>query len=100
MSDVMVEEVPKPAHLNMVPVAPLRLAFEESGLTATELASRLGWESSNKPGCGNGSRMKRVLGLSLAYRPDGSGYRQVLIHEEIATAIVDCLGLFPVDVGL
>lgn len=78
-----------------VPTEPLRRAFQESGLTAYELAQRLGWA---RPDTG---RVKRTLGLQLDHNGRGTNprLRQTTSYER-AAEIAIALGIDPVDVGL
>jgi len=78
-----------------VPVEPLRRAFEESGLTAYELAIRLGWVQPDT------SRVRRALGLRNDHNGRGTvpRLRQTTSYER-AAEIAHALGIDPVDVGL
>lgn len=84
-------------------VEPLRLAFERSGLSPSEVARALEW-TSRRPSRGwvdaDGTRVKRYLGL-VAYS-DGSGRRRVrkYVRHETALALTAAIGADPVDFGL
>lgn len=94
-----------PARENLLPNAPIREAFEESGLSAGDVARRIDWVVQRprprfEPGVGDSARLKRSLGLMDSIDKHGVRRRQTTINEETAAAIVEALGLFPADVGL
>lgn len=79
-----------------VPVQPLQEAFRRSGLTAAELARRLGWYRPDSV------RVARQLGLiSNGGRGHGSrpDMRKTMSRAK-ALEILDALGLDPVDVDI
>lgn len=77
---------------------PLREAFERSGLTTAELAVRLDWMSRGRP---DTARVRRSLGIAGGHRDvDGRMRRQRSIERENASAIVEAIGIAPMDVGL
>lgn len=86
-----------------VPVAPLRDAFERSGITSIELAKRLGWFTGGNDPKPDGSRVVRTLGI----KPSGKGSKPVtrsledkMVSYDNAVLLADALGLDPVDVGV
>jgi hypothetical protein len=86
----------------LVPVAPLREAFERNGLTSTEVARELGWyETTPKKVRLDTGRVRRTLGLrSEQTRANrGKGYRQH-VRYETALKLARAMGVDPVDVGL
>jgi hypothetical protein len=76
-----------------IPVAPLRDAFQRSGVTASELARRLGWYRRTP----DGERVKRQLGLYFVDNGRGKAMRETTTLER-ALEIVRALGLDPADV--
>lgn len=80
-----------------IPVAPLREAFERSGLSASEVARRLGW-TRTVPDSG---RVLRQLGLYPTHNGHGHGYRtRETMSDDRAAELARVLGVDPVDVGL
>lgn len=97
---------PKRKPKKTVPVAPFRKRFlklqEQEGLTAAELAERLGWKinSRNKP-CNDGDRALRALGIKATY--NGHGARPMVrerVKYETAVELADALGLDYWEVGV
>jgi hypothetical protein len=76
-----------------IPVGPLRDAFLRSGVSASELARRLGW---TRP---DSLRVHRQLGVTIDRNGHGSPVRH---RETMSTArayeILDALGIDPLDV--
>lgn len=75
-----------------------------SGMTASEVADRMGWTrpgwkaSSRAP---DGPRVTRVLGLrDGSSRHVGGSKRQTHTRYETAVALAEAMGLDPVDVGI
>lgn len=87
-----------------VPVAPLRDAFLASGLTAYEVATRLGWTRKRKNlsgDYGDHSRLMRRLGLQTYHCPRRGGtFTQERMHYDVALAIAEAIGVDPHEVGL
>jgi hypothetical protein len=89
-------------HYDLVDVAPLREAFEQSGLTLSEVCRRLGWYCSKvkRPGTGpDTSRLRRTLGM----QPHSSSYGPYVnrrIGYDLAARIAEAIGVDPVEVGL
>jgi hypothetical protein len=82
-----------------IPIAPLREAFERSGLTAAEVARRLDWYDHH--GRPDGHRVRRALGM----RPVGfgKGYGNKCIKTtsyERAVMLAEAIGVLPIDVEL
>jgi hypothetical protein len=78
-----------------VPVGPIRDAFLRSGVSASELARRLGW---TRP---DSLRVHRQLGMHL----DTNGHGVPVRHRETtsmgrAFEILEALGIDPADVDL
>jgi len=78
-----------------VPLEPLRDAFLRSGVSASELARRLGWVRPDS------ERVRRSLGLKLDQNSRGypPRLRETTSYER-ALAIADALGIDPSDVDL
>jgi len=78
-----------------VPVGPLREAFLTSGISAAELARRLGWTRPDTV------RVARQLGLRHNHHGHGSRpyLRETTSHER-ALEILEALGIDPVDADL
>lgn len=85
---------------DLVPVAPLREAFEESGMTTGQVAQRLGWFRAHD-GFPDRSRFLRAIGVYHSYK-GGARRRYFRVNTSYVTAvaIAEALGLDPVDVGL
>lgn len=86
-----------------VPNAPIREAFEESGLNAATVCRRLGWVSSS--GQPDTSRLQRRLGLRAGMKGGHGPARQsqatwAAVRYETAIAIVRAIDRDPVDFGL
>lgn len=82
-----------------IPVAPLREAFERSGLTAAEVARVLDWRDPR--GRIDGRRVKRALGIVPVAMGRGYGPKCVRSTSyERALKLADAIGVDPVDVGL
>jgi hypothetical protein len=73
-----------------VPNAPIRAAFEASGLTITEVAMRV------YPGAKPTTRAARALGI----RPERTGRYQKAMRTSVAKRFLEAMDLAPVDVGL
>lgn len=88
----------------MIDNAPIRKAFERSGLAPSTVALRIGWTASVKrprfEKRGDTTRLKRMLGMQDMIRKDGSTYRQQVISEGVAVMILEAMNVDPVDVGL
>jgi hypothetical protein len=89
-----------------VDVTPLREAFEASGLTAYEVADRLGWRSThvrygrvvNRP---DPSRVNRALGRKPYNLGRGYGHRhRQAVRYETALQLASALGVDPFEIGL
>jgi hypothetical protein len=86
-------------HYDLVDVAPLREAFEQSGLTLSEVCRRLGWycPKVNRPSLGpDTARLRRALGT----QHHGRGYVNRRIGYDLAARIAEAIGVDPVEVGL
>jgi hypothetical protein len=86
-------------HYDLVDVAPLREAFERSGLTLSEVCRRLGWycPKVNRPSLGpDTARLRRALGTQR----HGRGYVNRRIGYDLAARIADAIGADPVEVDL
>lgn len=90
----------------LTPVGPIRDAFlrlaSRNEVTAWDLAYRLGWE---RVSTSSGRRVPDVdrvrQSLGLVKQPSrGQNYVRQSIREQTAVAIVEAMGLDPVDVGL
>lgn len=71
-----------------IDIAPIREAFERSGLTLTEVARRLGWTRPDQP----------RIGRALGYHRDHGRLRQQVTYET-AVQLCRAIGIDPVDVG-
>jgi hypothetical protein len=95
-----------------VPLAPLQEAFAQSGLSATALATRLGWmrdkcgklrvDGTYGPSrtIGDNRQVMRKLGLRDHVSGDRRRFRATTIEYGDALAVCRALNLDPVDVGL
>ncbi len=86
----------------LVPVAPLREAFERNGLTSSHVARELGWyEATPKKVRLDTGRVRRTLGLKAEQTRAGRG-RSTRQHVRYATALelARAMGVDPRDVGL
>ena len=73
----------------------IREAFERSGVSASELALRLGWLRPDS------ARVSRQLGIAFDRNGHGSPIRnRGMMSYERALEICEALGIDPVDVGL
>lgn len=86
-----------PGRVGKIDNARLREAFAQSGLTAAEVARRLGWRAGTS---WDGSRVNRWLGVTL----DRSGTRKArsyrrLIDAETAGLIAEAIGVEPWEIG-
>jgi hypothetical protein len=90
---------------NSVPVAPLREAYERSGLSAVEVAKRAGHvrrQTGSTKVIGDGSWTLRRLGL----KPDSSSHgfparlKGDRIHYSVAEQFVRAMDLDPVDFNI
>lgn len=82
-----------------VPIAPLREAFERSGLIAADVARTLDWYDYN--GRADGHRVKRALGIIPSGFGRGYGNKRIRSTSyERALMLADAIGIDPVDVGL
>lgn len=77
--------------------ARVREAVEQSGLTWSEVADRLGWVSAGKP---DTSRLQRRLGVIPTTGGRGPAKVTKTIRPDIAAAILRAIDVDPVDVGL
>lgn len=78
--------------------AKLRAAFLASGLTASEVARRVGWWNGHT---GDGQRVKRTLGLSDdwgGHHPHRTRTRRRLIDAETAGVLAEAIGVMPWEV--
>jgi hypothetical protein len=88
----------------MVDVAPLREAFQRSGLSACEVARRMGWIRTRRfdgRRLPDQSRVVRYLGLR-EYQP-GHGYEnrfRARMREDVAERFARALDVDPFEVGL
>ncbi len=92
-----------------VPLAPFREAFERSGLTANELAFRMGYMRANstEPKHADSSRIQRLLNLRPGtastkngkYYPAHFKYNDTLPYE-LAVRLAEALGVDPWEVGV
>lgn len=84
-----------------VDVAPLRAAFEASGLTASAVALLCDWTyTRDGREHADGSRVKRALGLASmrgARNPQPLVARSIAV--DVAARIADAIGADPRDVG-
>lgn len=83
-----------------IPTEVLRRAFDDSGLTAVQLAHALGWYRRQKGYVSvDGQRVRRALGLIPTKQRNG---RTVVasMHHERAARFLRAMGLDPVDYGL
>ncbi len=85
----------RPRGVGEVPIDALKKAFERSGMTKVELATKMGWMRPNI------DRVNRTLG----YRPDSNtrGVRRqprTYVSYAMAVRLCDALGADPVDVGV
>jgi hypothetical protein len=84
----------------LIETAIVRKAFEDSGVSARDLAIRLGWYEAGRP-YPDSQRVRRRLGLAdYLHRDDGTFRPSRSMQERTAIAILDALGMAPVDVGL
>ncbi len=96
---------PAPPRRNLVPVAPLRDAFERGDTSASTIAAEIGWmephDASRRHQRGDARRLKRTLGI----HPDittirGKRYNshRQWINRKTATLLCRALGVDPIDV--
>lgn len=79
----------------LIPVEVFQQAFEESDISLTLLAHRLGWFRSHD-GRPDTTRVRRQLGLI----PNDRGQIVERVRYETAVRLTAALGLDPVEVGL
>lgn len=84
-----------PGRPGKVPVAPLREAFLASGHTAADVARELGWWTH---GIGDGSRVRRTLGLVPTTNGAGRRSYRTFVDAETVERIADALGLMAWEV--
>lgn len=77
-----------PGRPGKVPVTPLREMFEQSGLTASEVARRMGWDSGHGADC---SRVRRALGL-MDDITRGKPSRRRVTDAETAGLLAEAMG--------
>lgn len=77
-----------------IDTAPLREAFERSGISLSELARRLKWMRPDQP------RAARTLGYHRYHARSGEYLAQEQVTYETALRICRALDADPVDVGL
>jgi hypothetical protein len=83
-----------------VPNAPIRAAFEASGLTLGELAHRMGMFKLGTRQAET-SRLSRMLGVNAGYRwRNGTAVKQLNMTRENAARVIRALHLDPRDFGL
>jgi hypothetical protein len=88
------------AAVGMIPNAPIRAAFERSGVSVRDLAERMG-ERRRPNGYIETTRLDRMLGRRPAWRSaDGVMRTQANISRENAAKVLRALHLDPVDFGL
>lgn len=93
--------------IDLIPVAPLREAFEQSGLRACDVAHALGW-TRRDGGSADTQRVRRSLGLthytSTWMKADGTRLKTRAVNETIgydhAVRFAAAIGVDPVEVGL
>jgi hypothetical protein len=82
-------------HHREVPIAPLREAFERSGLTAGDVARRLGWMRPDH------KRVQRQLGIAPTSRQSNSNpYYIESTSYARALELAEAIGVSPVEVDL
>jgi hypothetical protein len=85
-----------------VPVAPLRSAFLRSGVSAYEVAARLGWTRRGRyigHEIPDTSRVKRTLGLK-PYRTNGRNVVRQRVTYDRAVEVADAIGVDFHEVGV
>lgn len=85
-----------PGRPGKIPNAPLREAFLASGLSASEVARRVGW---SKDGWVDASRVRRTLGLTDDRGVKGYRSRRAMIAAETAANLAEAIGVMPWEVG-
>lgn len=81
----------------LVDVRLLREAFIDSGLSAREVAERMGWETKPRP---DGERVKQNLGLTKERQKTGPRNYRKRTEYERALQLARAIGVDPHDVGL
>jgi transcriptional regulator with XRE-family HTH domain len=83
-----------PGRIGKVPIDKLRAAFEASGLTAAEVARRMGWFDGR---CADSARVKRALGI---YPSISNGRRSPrrMIDAETAGLLAEAIGVMAWEV--
>ncbi len=88
---------------DLVPVAPLREAFEERPhLTAGDIARNLGWwrkRSGWEVASPDITRVKRTLGIA-PYRSNGRTLVRTQIQYHRAVELAEAMNVDPVEVGI
>lgn len=80
-----------PGRPGKVSNAAVRAIFEQSGLTAAEVARRMDWVDPRSPGSGDSARVKRALGL-LEDVNGGRRARRTRIDAETAGQLAEAMG--------
>lgn len=83
-----------PGRPGKVPLDKLRGAFDASGLTATEVARRMGWLDGRSP---DGARVKRALGIYPSISRGRRSPRR-LIDAETAGLLAEAIGVMAWEV--
>lgn len=88
--------------VDQVDVAPLREAFERSGMTFHEVGLAAGWfkSQSQRWTIGDTSRVAKNLGLMDVIGRNGRRYRRTWVSYDVAVILVRAMGLYPVDFDL
>jgi hypothetical protein len=99
MATCTVSDVPQ-AKGALIDNAPLRRAFERSGMSAAKVAHAIGWHYVRDGRvCGDATRVECALGLTARHRGSQRPYRAATIDSAVAARIADVLGVDPRSVG-
>lgn len=85
-----------PGRPGTIPNELVREAFLRSGLSAGEVAIKIGWMQRGK---GDGARLKRALGVLRCRDENGSTYVNRRINVETATLIAEAIGVDLWEIG-